>query len=91
MKLSDLLANLPTIEGVSSKQARAVLEAYGQTVVGALEIGEDVPLLGVGVIKSQDVAARKGRNPKTGVEIDIAAKRTGKLVLSSGVKQHLNP
>lgn len=91
MRIDNILHDMNPVEGVSQEQARAVLKSYGQLVVGALELGDDIALLGVGKIKCQITKARKGRNPKTGEVIDITAKRTGKLALAAGVKRHLNP
>ena len=45
------------------------------SVEGALSGGDKVQLVGFGTFETRERAARKGRNPQTGEELDIAAAR----------------
>ncbi len=58
---------------LSKAQAKAALEATLDGVTGALKEGDQVQLIGFGTFKVNHRAARTGRNPKTGEEIQIAA------------------
>ncbi|MCV5754786.1 HU family DNA-binding protein, partial [Escherichia coli] len=58
---------------LSKAQAKAALEATLEGVTGALKEGDQVQLIGFGTFKVNHLAARTGRNPKTGDEIQIAA------------------
>ncbi|MFX4262852.1 HU family DNA-binding protein [Pelotomaculum propionicicum] len=53
----------------SEKAVNAILEAIG----AALGKGDKVQLVGFGTFEIRERAARKGRNPQTGQEINIAA------------------
>jgi DNA-binding protein HU-beta len=53
----------------SEKAVNAILEAIG----AALGKGDKVQLVGFGTFEIRERAARKGRNPQTGEEINIAA------------------
>jgi DNA-binding protein HU-beta len=53
----------------SEKAVNAILEAIG----AALRKGDKVQLVGFGTFEIRKRAARKGRNPQTGEEINIAA------------------
>lgn len=60
-----------------SDVAKVIDEALGE-IRSSLDKGESVSLRGFGNFKVTETAARKGRNPQTGAEIDIAAgKRIG--------------
>lgn len=53
--------------------AEKMVQALETTVTKALAAGDKVQLTGFGSFEAKETAARKGRNPKTGEEIDIAA------------------
>lgn len=50
-----------------------VLDALGEVAGEELASGGEVPLPGLGKLKGKPRQARKGRNPRTGAEIDIPA------------------
>lgn len=56
----------------------------------ALVRGEDVTIKGVGKIKVIEKAARKARNPATGEEIDVPAKKALKITMYPSFKATLN-
>ncbi|MGG3493807.1 HU family DNA-binding protein, partial [Brevibacillus choshinensis] len=55
----------------SSKAVDAILEA----ISNSLQNGEKVSLIGFGNFEVRERAARKGRNPQTGEEIEIASSK----------------
>lgn len=57
----------------SKAQAERVLDATVDAIVDALRADQSVTLTGFGTFKVAHRAARKGRNPRTGTEIDIPA------------------
>ena len=57
------------------KQAEAVVDSVFGAITKALKEGDRVKLAGFGTFTVVDKPPRKGRNPKTGEEIDIAAKK----------------
>lgn len=62
--------------GLSKKDASSAVEATFSSVSEALAKGEKVSLIGFGNFEVRERAARKGRNPQTGAEIEIAASKT---------------
>ena len=61
--------------GLSKVEAKAIVESFFEEVRGALEMGEQVKLSGFGNFDLRDKGERPGRNPKTGEEIPISARR----------------
>jgi integration host factor subunit alpha len=61
--------------GFSKREAKDMVEAFFEEVRTALEAGEGVKLSGFGNFQVRDKPQRPGRNPKTGEEIPITARR----------------
>ncbi|MDO8180178.1 MAG: HU family DNA-binding protein [Undibacterium sp.] len=72
--------------GVQKNSVEAVLDSLADVLHGALAKGEDVALPGVGKFTIDRRAARKGRNPATGAEIDIPAKTVPKFSAAKSLK-----
>jgi integration host factor subunit alpha len=61
--------------GLNKREAKELVEAFFEEVRGSLEIGRQVKLSGFGNFDLRDKNQRPGRNPKTGEEIPISARR----------------
>ena len=61
--------------GLNKLEAKELVEAFFEEVRLALEEGEEVKLSGFGNFVLRDKNQRPGRNPKTGEEIPITARR----------------
>ncbi|MDR9389559.1 MAG: integration host factor subunit alpha [Wenzhouxiangella sp.] len=61
--------------GLNKREAKDFVDAWFETITRALESGEDVKLSGFGNFQLRDKNERPGRNPKTGEEIPISARR----------------
>ena len=61
--------------GLNKREAKEFVDAYFETIKDALENGENVKLSGFGNFQLRDKNERPGRNPKTGEEIPISARR----------------
>ena len=72
--------------GLSQKDSSAALEAFLTVVTKALKKGEVVTLIGFGTFKVVKTAARKGRNPQTGKEIQIKASKRVKFAAGKALK-----
>ena len=59
----------------SKKDAKEMVELFFEELRGGLEHGEQIKLSGFGNFDLRDKAERPGRNPKTGEEIPITARR----------------
>ena len=61
--------------GMNKRDAKKVVELFFEEIRVALEQGEQVKLSGFGNFDLRDKKQRPGRNPKTGEEIPITARR----------------
>lgn len=61
--------------GLNKKDAKDMVELFFEEIRTALESGEQVKLSGFGNFELRDKAERPGRNPKTGEDIPISARR----------------
>jgi len=70
----------------TKKDAQAVVDRVLSSITKALENGDSVSLVGFGTFKVAERKARKGRNPQTGEEIDIAASKVPKFAAGKALK-----
>jgi nucleoid DNA-binding protein len=70
----------------SKKDARAAVECTIKSITEALSGNDSVTLVGFGTFKTVIRKARKGRNPQTGKEINIAEKNVPKFVPGKALK-----
>ena len=61
--------------GLNKREAKEVVELFFEEVRSSLESNEQVKLSGFGNFDLRDKSQRPGRNPKTGKEIPITARR----------------
>ena len=61
--------------GLNKREAKELVEMFFEEVRDALESGQQVKLSGYGNFDLRDKKQRPGRNPKTGQEIPITARR----------------
>lgn len=61
--------------GLNKREAKDMVEGFFEEIRAALEQGEAVKLSGFGNFLLRDKPQRPGRNPKTGQEIPITARR----------------
>ena len=61
--------------GLNKREAKEVVELFFEEVRSSLESNEQVKLSGFGNFDLRDKSQRPGRNPKTGEEIPITARR----------------
>lgn len=75
MNKSELINAVAETSELSKKDATAAVEAVFQSIQDTLANGDKVQVIGFGTFEVRERAARKGRNPQTGMEIDIAASK----------------
>ncbi|KTC73753.1 integration host factor subunit Alpha [Legionella quinlivanii] len=69
---------------LSKPDAKAMVEEFFEAIRNALENGKDVKLSGFGNFNLRDKPQRPGRNPKTGEEIPVVARRV--VTFKAGLK-----
>ncbi len=61
--------------GLNKRESRKLVDSYFEELTATLAVGENIRLSGFGNFDLRDKVARPGRNPKTGEEIPITARR----------------
>lgn len=72
---ADMAEHLFKQLGLNKREARDIVEGFFEHIRIALEQGEQVKLSGFGNFDLREKRQRPGRNPKTGEEIPISARR----------------
>ncbi|OOC10864.1 MULTISPECIES: integration host factor subunit alpha [Thioalkalivibrio] len=72
---ADLAATLNEELGLNKREAKEFVEMFFEEMRQSLEDGEGVKLSGFGNFVLRDKNQRPGRNPKTGEEIPVSARR----------------
>jgi integration host factor subunit alpha len=72
---ADMAEHLFEELGLNKREAKDVVESFFEEIRSALERGEQVKLSGFGNFDLREKKQRPGRNPKTGEEIPITARR----------------
>jgi integration host factor subunit alpha len=72
---ADIADRLFNEVGLNKREAKEFVDAYFEIIREALEKGENVKLSGFGNFQLREKNQRPGRNPKTGEEIPISARR----------------
>ncbi|AYC11682.1 HU family DNA-binding protein [Ligilactobacillus salivarius] len=75
MNRLELVNTISRKMGATKKDADKAVTAFIDTVTEALVEGRKVQLIGFGTFEVRERAARKGRNPQTGEEIEIPASK----------------
>lgn len=70
----------------TKKDAQAAVDCVFSSITNALENGDSVSLIGFGTFKVADRKARQGRNPQTGEEMYIPARRVPKFAAGKALK-----
>ncbi len=86
MNKSELIDAIAAKANLSKKDAKAALEATLEAVSESLKAGDTVQLIGFGTFKVNKRAARIGRNPSTGEEIQIAEAKIPAFVAGKALK-----
>ncbi len=79
MNKAELIEVMSKKADITKAQAGESLDAFIEAVTGTLKKGDKVTLVGFGTFSISKRAARIGRNPQTGKEIKIAAKKVAKF------------
>lgn len=72
---ADLVEHLYEVMGLNKREAKDLIEAFFEQVAAALEGGKHVKISGFGNFELRDKKERPGRNPKTGEEVAVSARR----------------
>jgi nucleoid DNA-binding protein len=91
MNKSQLVEHIAQTADISKAKADAALNAIIEGISDTLSSGDEVVLIGFGTFKVNQRAARTGRNPKTGEEIQISAANVPAFKAGKALKEAVNP
>lgn len=90
MTKADLVNAIAEKAGLSKADGEKALKAFTDTITEALQAGDKVALVGFGTFSVGDRAARVGKNPQTGAEIQIPAAKVPKFKAGKALKDSVN-
>lgn len=86
MTKADLVEIIFEKVGLSKKEARDIVEILFDTIKQAFQEGESVKIPGFGTFNVRKKTSRRGRNPQTGEEMEITARRVLTFKTSNQLK-----
>ncbi len=90
MNKADLINEVSAKVSLTKTKTGEVIDAVVEAVSAALNGGEKVTLVGFGTFQTANRKARKGRNPKSGREILIPAKKVAKFKPGGALSKSVN-
>lgn len=90
MNKNELVAHVATATALSKIDAARAVDAVFDGIAASLKGGEEVRLVGFGTFNVTERPAGKGRDPRTGNEIDIPASRQPKFKAGKNLKEAVN-
>ncbi|HYG49556.1 MAG TPA: HU family DNA-binding protein [Flavobacteriales bacterium] len=90
MNKAELIDAVAAESGLSKAEAKRALDSTIDVMSKSLKKGDRVALVGFGSFSISKRAARKGRNPQTGKEIKIAAKKVVKFKAGAELAEKIN-
>lgn len=90
MTKAELIDKVAEDTKVSKAESGRLIESVLENMTSALTNGDSVTLVGFGTFSVSSRAARKGRNPQTGAEIQIAASKVPRFKAGKALKDRIN-
>ena len=90
MKKADLVDVVAQQKNLQRQQVEITIDALIDAIAEGLSKGERIDLRGFGAFAVRESAARKGRNPQTGAEIQIEARRVPIFKAGKELKDRVN-
>ena len=90
MTKADIVESIYEKIGISKKESARVVETIFDNIKECLESGENVKISGFGNFVVRHKRARRGRNPQTGEEIEVSARKVITFKQSNVLKELIN-
>ncbi|WP_336770405.1 HU family DNA-binding protein [Bacillus bombysepticus] len=87
MNKTELIQAVSEQAALSKKDAGVAVDAVFNSIQESLKNGDKVQLIGFGNFEIRERSARKGRNPQTGEEIEIAASKVPAFKAGKALKE----
>jgi integration host factor subunit alpha len=86
----DLITAIQTQNGYSLKKSADIVETLLEIIKSTIESGEDVLISGFGKFQVKEKSKRRGRNPATGNDMILPARKVVAFKCSGRLRDHLN-
>ena len=90
MNKSEFEKYISAKHSVTQKEAGKIIDMFTSSVMSALGEGKEISLIGFGNFSVSEVAARAGRNPRTGEIIQIPSYKQPRFKVGSKLKSAVN-
>ncbi len=90
MTKADLVDEISRAIAATRKDAESIVETVFESIVKALQGDDKVEIRGFGSFRTRKRRGRIGRNPKTGVKVDVPPKRIPYFKPSKELKEIVN-
>ncbi len=86
----DIVKNLNDEIGLNKREAKELVDSFFDTIKKLLSQGKEVKLSGFGNFQLKDKSSRPGRNPRTGENVEITARRVVTFKSGQKLKESVN-
>ena len=90
MNKAELITHIADEHSITKIEAEKVIDRFTSSIISALSKGNEISLMGFGSFSVSKVAARAGRNPRTGETIQIAAYNQPRFKVGQKLKNAVN-
>ena len=91
MNKADFVKHVAQQHQCTKTEAEKTIDIFTSSVIDAISKGNDISLIGFGNFSISKVAARTGRNPRSGKAIEIPARNQPKFKVGQKLKDAVNP
>ncbi|HZI67192.1 MAG: integration host factor subunit beta [Acidobacteriota bacterium] len=90
MTKAELIERVAVATDVTKKQAETIVDTIFESIIRSLKQGQKIELRGFGSFRLRERGARIGRNPKTGVKVNVPAKKIPYFKPGKELKELIN-
>jgi integration host factor subunit beta len=87
---ADLIEEVLRLTDLPRKESETIVETIFDSIIAALQKGDKIEIRGFGSFRTRQRRGRVGRNPKTGVKVDVPAKKIPFFKPSKELKDFVN-
>ncbi len=90
MNKGEFITHIAQQHNCLKTEAEKVIDMFTSSVIEAMGQGNEISLIGFGNFSIRKVAARTGRNPRTGEALEILARNQPKFKIGQKLKDAVN-
>jgi integration host factor subunit beta len=87
---AELVEEVTKVTEIPRKESEAVVEAIFESIIAALQANDKIEIRGFGSFRTRERRGRTGRNPKTGTQVTVPAKKIPYFKPSKELKDYVN-